>query len=237
MPLPQLGLSLSITDNPGSPMYSGKGEREKMSDFDSAIRQHTITIVITDEKVNEIELNVSDKNLHKIMLPTYKMMVTDDKTEEKTYYEVTRDSLLLNELKINKTGGFSFLGINILKKTVYMLPVVAFEPLKSVKEVFEVSKYRTKKDNYLYYTLHRNNEKALLVSGLPPESFINSTSCEHFFYIEDHHQGQKFIGDISYREKFIKTIPKVEIHLIKRLNNIKEYELDKSGKINKIIYL
>lgn len=237
MPLPQLGLSLSITDNPGSPMYSGKGEREKMSDFDSAIRQHTITIVITDKKVNEIELNVSDKNLHKIMLPTYKMMVTDDKTEEKTYYEVTRDSLLLNELKINKTGGFSFLGINIFKKTVYMLPVVAFEPLKSVKEVFEVSKYRTKKDNYLYYTLHRNNEKALLVSGLLPESFIKSISCEHFFYIEDHHQGQKFIGDISYREKFIKTIPKVEIHLIKRLNNIKEYELDKSGKINKIIYL
>lgn len=237
MPLPQLGLSLSITDNPGSPIYSGKGEREKISDYDSATQQHTITIIISDEKVNEIELNINDKNLHKVMLPTYKMMVTDDKTEERTYYEVTRDSLLLNELKINKTGRFDFLGMKLFKKTVYMLPVITFEPLKSVKEIFEVTKYRIKKENYLSYTLHRNAEKAFLVSGLLPENFIKTTNCKKFFYVEDRYQGQKFLGDISYREKFIKTIPKVEIHLIKRQNTIKEYELNKLGKVNKIIYL
>lgn len=237
MPLPQLGLSLSITDNSGSPMYSGKGEREKISDYDSAPRQHTITIIISDEKVNEVELNVNNKNLHKVMLPTYKMMVTDDKTEERTYFEVTRDSLLLNELKVNKTGRFNFLGMKLFKKTVYMLPVITFEPLNSVKEIFEVTKYRIKKDNYLSYTLHRNTEKAFLVSGLLPENFIKTTNCKNFFYVEDRCQGQKFIRDIFHREKFIKTIPKVEVHLIKRQNTIKEYELNKLGKVNKIIYL
>ena len=237
MPIPQLGLSLSITDNPGSPLYAGNGEREKMSDFDSAMHQHTITIIISDEKVNEIEFNTSNKDINKIRLPAYKMIVTDDKTEERSYYEVTRDSILFDELKINKTGGFSFLGIPIFKKTVYKLPLIAFEPLNSVKEIFEVTKFRTKKDNYLSYTLNRNSEKALLVAGIMSETFIKPTNYEHFFYIEDHNQGQKFIGDISYREKFIKTIPKVEIHLIKRERNIKEYELDKSGKVSKIIYL
>ncbi|WP_128332070.1 hypothetical protein [Apibacter sp. HY039] len=237
MPLPQLGLSLSITDSAGSPMYAGNGEREKMSEFDSALTNHTITITITDDKVNEVELDIHNDQFDKIKLPTYKMMVTDDKTEERTFYEVTRDSFLMKELKSKEVGGFTFFGINMFKKTVYSLPVVTFEPLKSTMEIFEVSKYRTKRENYLLYTLRRNSDAAVLVSGNLPKETIENINTEHFFYVVDHNEGQKFIGDISYREKFIKTIPKVEIHLIKRSEKIKEYELDKKGKVNKIIYL
>lgn len=237
MPLPQLGLSLSITDNAGSPLYSGEGEREKMAGFDSAIKEHKITITISEEEVNEVELNIHNEIFDRIKLPTYKMMVTDDKTEEKTYYEVTRDTFLLQELKTKETRGISFFGLNIFKKKTYTLPVVTFEPLISSLEIFEVSRYRTKKEEYLSYTLHRNKENALLVSGKLPLDFIRKMNSDNFFYVVDHQEGQKFIGDISYREKFIKSIPKVEIHLIKRAKNIKEYELDKKGKVNKIIYL
>ncbi|TWP27730.1 hypothetical protein ETU08_06800 [Apibacter muscae] len=237
MPIPQLGLSLSITDNAGSSMYTGNGEREKMAEFDSALRQHTITITISDEKINEVELEVQKGILNKVKIPTYKMMVTDDKTEEKTYYEVTRDSLLFNKLKNEEIGGFSFLGLNILKKKMYNIPVLTFEPLTSKIEKFEVSKYRTKKQDYLSYNLLRNKESATLVAGKLPPNFFNTIETNHFFYIVDHNEGQKFMGDISYREKFVQITPKVEINLIKRSDHIKEYQLDKRGRINKIIYL
>ncbi len=237
MPLPQLGLSLSITDNPGSPLYAGNGAREKMGEFDSAIKEHKIMITISDEKVNEVELDIQNELFDKIKLSTYKMMVTDDKTEEKTYYEVTRDSFLMDELQSKKTGGYSFFGLDIFKKKIYTLPVITFEPLVSTIEMFEVSKYRTKKEEYLSYTLTRATERATLVSGKLPKYFINKMNPKYFFYVVDNHEGQKFIGDISYREKFIKSIPKVEVNLIKRSKNIKEYELDKKGKVNKIIYL
>lgn len=237
MPLPQLGLSLSITDNAGSPIYAGEGEREKMAGFDSALKEHKIFITISDEQVNEIEIDIHNDIFDKIKLPTFKMMITDDKTEEKTYYEVTRDSFLLEELKTKEIGGLSFLGLNVFSKKMYTLPVITFEPLVSTMEIFEVSKYRTKKEEYLSYTLHRNNETALLVSGKLSSEFIKKMNSNYFFYVVDYHEGQKFIGDISYREKFIKSIPKVEINLIKRSKNIKEYELNKKGKVNKIIYL
>jgi hypothetical protein len=237
MPLPQLGLSLSITDNPGSPLYAGHGEREKMAGFDSGFKEHKIVITISDEKINEVELDIQNEFFDRIKLPTYKMMITDDKTEERSFYEITRDSFVLDELKSEEAGGFSFFGVNVFKKKLYTLPFMTFEPLVSSMEVFEVSKYRTKKEDYLSYTLHRKSEKATLVAGKLPKDFIGNMNSDNFFYVVDHNEGQKFIGDISYREKFIKTIPKVEIHLMKRSENIKEYQLDKKGRVSKIIYL
>jgi len=237
MPLSECHLSLSLTDNPGSPFYAGSGEREEMRDVDSALDTHVITIVIGSEEIGETELKTGDKRLEKLKFPTYEMMVFDDKTEERTFYEVTRDTFLLSELKKKKVSGFSFFGINLFQKEVFRLPAVAFEPLTSSIEKFDVSKYRTKKENYLSYTLHREAEKAVLAAGNLPDDFIKTLQTDNFFYVIDHHEGQKFIGDISYREKFIKTVPIVEIQLIKRTKNIKEYELDEKGKVNKIIYL
>lgn len=58
-----------------------------------------------------------------------------------------------------------------------------------------------------------------------------------FFCVIDNSNGQRFIGDIRYHEKFIKTTPKVEIQLMKRDKTVKEFEFDKNGKVNKVIYL
>ena len=238
MPLPQLGLSMSITDNPGSPLYAGVGQREHITEFDSALAKHTITIVITDEEAGlvTVKLNKNSK-VSEIELMTYKMSITDDKTNETNYYQVTRDTLLLKELKTKSIGRFSFLGFEWFKRQVTQLPSISYEPLKALVEYFEVSRYRTIRENYLAYTLKRGEVLANLVAGEIPENLFNNQKNENFFCVIDNSNGQRFIGDIKYREKFIKTIPNVEIQLIKRNKSIKEFEFDNSGKINKIIYL
>lgn len=237
MPLPELGLSLSITDNPGSPLYAGVGEREHMSDFDSAQKEHTITIIISDEEVGKVSIDLQQNgNNSQIELPTYKMSLTDDKTNETNFYEVTRDTFLSKELKLNSIGGFSLFGWDLFKKTTYTLPAIAFEPLTSSIERFDVSRYRTMREEYLSYTLKKNERTANLVAGMLPENLFSEAS-DNFFCVIDNSNGQRFIGDIRYREKFIRSIPKVEVHLIKRNQSIKEFELDKKGKVNKIIYI
>jgi hypothetical protein len=238
MPLPQLGLSLSITDNPGSPLYAGVGQREHMSEFDSAFTKHTITIVITDEEVGSVTINLKKKDkVSEVKLPTYKMSVTDDKTNETNYYEVTRDTLLLKELKTKSIGGFSFLGVEWFKKKAITLPSISYEPLKMAIEYFEVSRYRTLKENFLSYTLKKEDKIANLIAGEIPENLFDNAKTDNFFCVIDNSNGQRFIGDIRYREKFIKTTPKVEIQLMKRDKTVKEFEFDKNGKVNKIIYL
>ncbi|HKX86886.1 MAG TPA: hypothetical protein VJL37_09440 [Flavobacterium sp.] len=237
MPLPQLGLSMSITDNPGSPLYAGVGQREQMTEFDSALTKHTITIVITDEESGLVTIKLNKNNkVSEVELMTYKMSITDDKTNETNFYQVTRDTLLLKELKTKSIGRFSFLGIEWFKRQVTHLPSISYEPLKSVIEYFEVSRYRTIRDNYLAYSLRRGEVLANLVAGEVPENLFNNSKNENFFCVIDNSNGQRFIGDIKYREKFIKTIPNVEIQVMKRNKSIKEFEFDKSGKINKIIY-
>ncbi|MEO8516480.1 MAG: hypothetical protein ABI426_07040 [Flavobacterium sp.] len=238
MPLPQLGLSMSITDNQGSPLYAGVGQREHMTEFDSALTKHTISIVITDEEVGKVTVNLNHNNKISVVdLVTYKMSITDDKTNETNYYQVTRDTLLLKELKSKSIGRFSFLGIEWFKRQIQHLPSISYEPLKTMVEYFEVSRYRTLKENYLSYTLKKGQTVANLVAGEIPENLFNNSKSDHFFCVIDNSNGQRFIGDIRYREKFIKTTPNVEIQLMKRDKTVKEFELDKNGKINKIIYL
>ncbi|MFV0304417.1 MAG: hypothetical protein ACK5IC_02915 [Moheibacter sp.] len=238
MSLPELGLSLSITDNPGSPLYAGVGEREHMSDFDSAQKEHIIKIIISDEEVGKVVVDLQKNGItSQIELPTYKMSLTDDKTNETNFYEVTRDIFLSKELKSNSIGGFSLFGWDLFKKTTYTLPAIAFEPLTSSIEQFDVSRYRIMREDYLSYTLKkRDSQTANLVAGILPENML-SDATDNFFCVIDNSNGQRFIGDIRYREKFIRSIPKVEVHLIKRNQSIKEFELDKKGKINKIIYI
>lgn len=238
MSLPQLGLSMSITDNEGSPLYAGVGQRELMATFDSALTKHTISIVISDEEVGTVNVNFKKgTKTSEIELTTYKMSITDDKTNETNYYEVTRDTLLLKEIKNKSISKFKFLGIEWFKKQIINLPSICYEPLKTTIDYFEVSRYRTMRDNYLAYSLKKGITVAHLVAGQLPENVFKDTKNENFFCVIDNSDGQRFIGDIKYREKFIKTIPNVEIQVIKRNKSIKEIEIDKSGKVNKIVYL
>lgn len=238
MPIPQLGLSMSITDNDGSPMYAGVGQREHMTSFDSALKKHTITIVITDEEAGKVNVNFTRNNkTSEVELVTYKMSMTDDMTNETTFYEVTRDTLLLKELKTKSISRFSFLGIEWFKKEVLKLTSISYEPLKSLVEYFEVSRYRTLRENYLAYTLKKGEVVANLVAGEIPENLFNAAKTENFFCVIDNSNGQRFIGDIKYREKFLKMTPNVEIQVIRRDKSVKEIEFDKKGKVNKIVYL
>lgn len=238
MSLPQLGLSMSITDNSGSPLYAGVGEREQITIFDSALKTYTITIVITEEEAGKVNIDFTKNNkTSEVELVTYKMSMTDDLTNETTFYEVTRDTLLLKELKTKSVSRFSFLGIEWFKREVLKLTSISYEPLKTLVEYFEVSRYRTLRENYLAYTLKKGEAVAHLVAGEIPQNIFNAAATENFFCVIDNSNGQRFIGDIKYREKFLKMTPKVEIQVIKRNKSVKEIEFDKKGKVNKIVYL
>lgn len=47
MPFPELNLSLGLTDNDGSVFYAGSGEGKVIVRTDSALKKHTISIVIS----------------------------------------------------------------------------------------------------------------------------------------------------------------------------------------------
>lgn len=240
MPLPELNLSLSLTDNPGSPFYGGHLAGEKVSQYDSAYKQHTITIIISDEQVGNVTLQLTNTSpLERIDLPTYKMILTDDKTHETEIYQVTRDTPLLKKIAPKRSGIFSLFGINLLSKTTFSVPTVAFEPLTATLDKFEVSRYRTLRENFISYALRKETSNAFLLAGKIPQDFLNSQTqpSQNFFYVFDQHNGRRFIGDILYREKLIKIIPRVEIHLIKRTKTVKEIELTKKGILHRIIYL
>lgn len=233
MPLPNLNLSLSITDNPGSPLYAGHGEIEKMASFDSQMKQHTINITISEEQIGEFELPIDNKlwtNKQKIVLPTYKMLLTDTLTEESSIYEVTRDNFLSNEIKKKKTGGISIFGKTFFAKEGISMPMVAFEPAKDNIEIFTATRQKTLKNDSLYYTLKQNQNTAYLIAGLTQNTVFTNSSIDYLFYVIN---GGKFIGDILYREKFLKLTPIVKVNLIKRKKKIKEV----IQQSTKIIYL
>lgn len=233
MPLPELNLSLSITDNPGSPLYAGHGEREKMASFDSQMKQHTINITISEEQIGEFEIPIDNqlwKNDQKIILPTYKMLLTDTLTDEKSIYEVTRDNFLSNEIQKKKTGGISLFGKTFFAKEGISMPMIAFEPDKENIEVFTANKQKSLKTDSLYYTLNQKQNTAYLVAGVTQNIVFTNPSINYLFYVI---QGEKFIGDILYREKFLKLTPIVKVNLIKRKSQIKEVVQQNQ----KIIYL
>lgn len=240
MPLPELGLSMSITDNDGSPMYAGKGQREFMGETKSFHEDYTITITISDEQIGATEIDlINDVGIaFKIDLPTYRMKVTDDMTNEISLYAVTRDSILLKELqKKESIGGFKLFGIKFFKNHHYILPAISFEPEIDHTETFEVSRYRTLKENYLSYPLKKaNDQTGYLISGKPPKTLFESLTTDRFFCVLDETNGKSFIGDILYREKFIKKTPKVIVNVLKRNKTIKEFMFDEKG-VNTIVYI
>lgn len=56
MPFPELNLSLGLTDNDGSVFYAGSGEGKVIVRTDSALKKHTISIVISEQQIGSVNL-------------------------------------------------------------------------------------------------------------------------------------------------------------------------------------
>ena len=231
-PLPELDLSLGMTNNPGSPFYGGNGEEGVVVRTDSGLRKHTISIIISDQQVGSILLRVGEKEID---VPTYKLTVTDDKTNEIEAYQVTRDTLNFVKSKTRKSF-LSFFGFKRFDKTSFLYDAIAFEPQVEDLEKFDISRHRKLTQDLLTYEMERDGQKVMLYAG-DINGFIKPENIYQYFMVVDKDGGMSFIGDILYREKFLKLTPKVELHLIKRKKVPKNFEYDDKGNIKTIVYL
>jgi hypothetical protein len=237
MPIPQLNLSLGLTDNDGSVFYAGSGEGKTIVRTDTALIKHTINIVISEQEVGTINLktHLSGSNIpSEIEIPTYQMILTDDKTNEKAIYKVTRDTFFFKEQTTRKSI-WSFLGLKFLSPKNFLFENIQFEPLKEEIEIFDISKYRKLNSEELTYTFEKDNQTIQLFAG-----DVNTLQIQKgisYFIIVDENNGKKLIGDLLYREKFLKLTPKVKLHIIKRKKVSKTIQTDLKGKTDKLIYL
>jgi hypothetical protein len=237
MPFPELNLSLGLTDNEGSVFYAGSGEGDVIVRTDSALRKHTISIVISEQEVGTVNLKTFFETSEipvEIEVPTYQMIVTDDKTNEKEIYKVTRDTFFFKE-KTTKKGIWSFFGLKFLAPKNFLFENIPFEPLKEEIEVFDISKYRKLNNEELWYTFQKENQNIQLFAG-----DINTLKIEKgtsYFIVVDENKGKRFIGDILYREKFLKLTPKVTLSIIKRKKVSKAIETGYNGKADRVIYI
>ncbi|MBZ4043823.1 hypothetical protein [Flavobacterium hibisci] len=237
MPFPELNLSLGLTDNEGSVFYAGSGEGDVIVRTDSALRKHSISIIISEQEVGTVNLKTlfeSSEIPIEIEVPTYQMIVTDDKTNEKEIYKVTRDTFFFKE-KTTKKGIWSFFGLKFLAPKNFLFENIPFEPLKEEIEVFDISKFRKLNDEELWYTFQKENQNIQLFAG-----DINTLKIEKgtsYFIVVDENKGKRFIGDILYREKFLKLTPKVTLSIIKRKKVSKAIETGYNGKTDRVIYI
>ncbi|MCH4829584.1 hypothetical protein [Flavobacterium columnare] len=228
-PIPELNLSLGMTDNPGSPFYAGNGEIGGVSKTDSGLRTHKISLTISDLEIGKITLTINKQNVE---IPTYKMIVSDDKTNETTVYQVTRDMFSFVK-KNTKKGILSFFGFKNFDKTSFLYENIPYEPADEI-EILHISKYRNISHDSLIYQFN-NPQKVYIFSGNINEITIPENNP--YFIIIDNNDGKSFIGDILYREKFLKLTPRVELKIIKRNKIPKEMEINENGSIQKLIYL
>lgn len=237
MPIPELNLSLGLTDNDGSVFYSGSGEGKVIVRTDSALKQHTISIVISEKQVGTVNLktNLGAAEIpSEIEVPTYQMIVTDDKTNEKEVYQVTRDTYFFKEQTAKKSL-WTFFGLKFLASKIFVFENIVFEPLKEAIETFDISKYRKLNEDELIYSFQNQNQNIQIYAGdINKLKMEKETSC---FVIVDEKKGQRFIGDILYREKFLKLTPKVKLQIIKRKMVSNLVETNKQGQIEKLIYI
>jgi hypothetical protein len=237
MPIPQLNLSLGLTDNDGSVFYAGSGEGKVIVRTDTALTKHTISITISEQEVGTINLRTHLPGASipsEIEIPTYQMILTDDKTNEKEVYKVTRDTFFFKE-QTTKKSIWSFLGLKFLAPKNFLFENIPFEPLKEEIETFDISKYRKLNSEELTYTFEKDNQTIQLFAG-----DINTLQIQKgisYFIIVDENDGKKLIGDLLYREKFLKLTPKVKLHIVKRKKVTKTMETDLKGKADKLIYL
>ncbi|GAA5084132.1 hypothetical protein GCM10023210_03570 [Chryseobacterium ginsengisoli] len=229
-PIPELNLNLGIT-NSNSSLHGENGEGVVVR-TDSGLRKHTITLLISDQEVGNVNLKIGEKEVE---VPTYKLTVTDDKTKETESYQVTRDTLSFVKSKTKKSF-LSFFGFKRFDKTSFFYENIAFEPSLESVEKFDISKHRKLSEEILTYELQGNDKKILLYAGDINE-FEKPENIEQYFIVVDNNKGRSFIGDILYREKFLKLTPKVELEVIKRKKVPKNFEYDDKGNIKKLIYL
>lgn len=226
-PLPELNLNLGMSKN-----SSSSDDREEIVvRTDSGFRKHTISMIISDQEVGKIHLKINNKEVE---IPTYKLTVTDDKTNETESYQVTRDTL--NFVKTTtKKSIFSFLGIKRFDKTSFLYENIAYEPMLENIERFDISRHRSLNQDKLIYQLSGSGQSIMLYSGNINE-FQKPENVSQYFIIVDNNDGQSFIGDILYREKFLKLTPKVELQIIRRSKVAKNFEYDDKGNIKRTIY-
>ncbi|HSD07162.1 hypothetical protein [Flavobacterium sp.] len=237
MPFPELNLSLGLTENDGSVFYAGNGEGKTIVRTDSVLNTHTISIVISEQQTGSVYLKTHFKGVEipaEVEVPTYQMIVSDDKSNEKEIYQVTRDTFFYKE-QTAKKGLWSFLGLKFLAPKNFLFENIPFEPLKEEIETFNISKYRRLSHEKLTYTFEKEQQKIQLFAG-----DINTLIVEKgtsYFVIVDKNKGQRFIGDILYREKLLKLTPIVRLHIIKRKQVSKAIETNKQGLIDRLIYI
>ena len=231
-PLPELNLNLGMTNNPGSSFYAGHGEEGVVTRTDSGLRKYSISIVISDQEVGKINLKIGDKEVE---IPTYKLTVTDDKTEEIEAYQVTRDTLSFAKATTKKSF-LSFFGFKRFDKTTYLYENIPFEPQIEELEKFDISRHRNLSHEVLIYHLKNENNTIMLYAG-DINTFEKPESISQYFIVVDKYGGKSFIGDILYREKFLKLTPKVELQIIRRKKVPKNFEYDDKGHIKRTVYL
>ena len=236
MSIPELNLSLGLTDNNGSVFYAGSGEGKVIIRTDSALKQHTISITISEQQIGTVNLktNLGTEIPAEIEIPTYQMIVTDDKTNEKEVYKVTRDTYFFKE-QTTKKSLWSFLGLKFLATKNFLFENISFEPLKEEIETFDISKYRKLNLDELTYNFQKEEQNIQIFAGDINKLKIKKRTS--YFIIVDEKKGQRFIGDILYREKFLKLTPKVKLHIIKRKKVSKTMETNKEGQIDRLIYI
>lgn len=237
MPFPELNLSLGLTDNDGSVFYAGSGEGKVIVKTDSALKKYSINITISEQEVGSVYLNTHLKDVEipaEIEIPVYQMIVTDDKTNEKEIYKVTRDTFFYKQ-QTKKKGLWSFLGLKFLAPNNFLFENIPFEPLKEEMETYDISKYRKLNGDELTYSFQKDGQDIQIFAG--DINTLKVVKGVSYFVIVDEKKGQRFIGDILYREKFLKLTPSVKLHLIKRKQVSKDMETDKKGRTDRLIYI
>ncbi|WP_312902088.1 hypothetical protein [Chryseobacterium taichungense] len=230
-PLPQLNLNLGMIRETNSSLPEENGEPIIIR-TDSELKKHTITLIISDQEVGRISLKIAEKEIE---IPTYKLTVTDNKTNETEAYQVTRDTLTFVKSKTRKSF-LSFFGFKQFDKTSFLYENIAFEPQQEDIEKCDISKYRKLTPDILTYEFEGNGQNLMLYTG-DINSFSKPKHIEKYFIVVDGNNGKSFLGDILYREKFLKLTPKVELLLIRRKKIVKHFEYDDKGKTTKLIYL
>jgi hypothetical protein len=230
-PLPELNLSLGMNIKNSSSNDEQENENVVVR-TDSGLRKHTISIIISDQEVGKVHLKINNRQVE---ISTYKLTVTDDKTNETEIFEVTRDSLSFIKSSTKKSF-FSFLGIKRFDKTSFLYGNIAYEPLLQNLEKFDISRHRKLNNDQLIYQFSGNGQNIMLYSG-NINDFEKQEDIFQYFIIVDKNDGKSFIGNILYKEKFLKLTPKVELQIVRRKKVPKNMEYDDNGHIKRVIYI
>ncbi|WP_449399649.1 hypothetical protein [Chryseobacterium wanjuense] len=198
-PLPELNLNLRISKNHHEVSHA-KREGEIIVRTDSVLKKHTIRMAISDQEVGKVHLKIGKRMVE---IPTYKMTVTDDKTNETEVYQVTRDTLRFVKSSTRKNI-LSFLGFKKFDKTSFLYENIAFEPKVETIEKFILARYRNLSEESLVYNLSGNNQNIILYAG-NVNDFKEMENVSQYFIVIDQNEGKSFIGDIAYREKVFKA--------------------------------